>query len=340
VKCRIPLVIAEAGVNHNGSLGRAKKMVRAAAKAGADYVKFQAFRAEALVSRHAAAAVYQRKSAGVRDQLSLLRSLELSLDDFSAIAKECRRARIGFLVTPFDTTMAAPLVAMGMDRIKIPSGEITNEPMLREFAHFRLPIILSTGMATSAEVKRALAILGQAGAKDIALLHCTSLYPAPMASINLRAIESMRRAFKAPVGYSDHSLGDHVAIAAVALGAVIIEKHFTLDRGLAGPDHKASLEPDELKSMISRLRETEAAMGDGIKRPVPGEASVARLVRRSWHARRNLPGGTVLQQDDIVLKRPATGLAPRFHPIGRRLKRAKRADTAIRTADLVGTRRR
>lgn len=330
-----PLVIAEAGVNHNGSLTRAKRMVRVAAAAGADYVKFQAFRAETLVSRHAATAAYQKKNSGVRDQLSLLRKLELSLDDFSALAKECRRARIGFLVTPFDGAMAAPLVAMGMDRIKIPSGELTNEPMLRDLARFRLPVILSSGMATKAEVGRALAVLRRAKARDITLLHCTSLYPAPVGAINLRAIETMRRVFGVPVGYSDHSLGDHVAVAAVALGAVAIEKHFTLDRGLPGPDHKASLEPRELAAMIARLRETAAALGDGIKRPARGEAAVARLVRRSWHATRDLPAGTVLTKSDVVLKRPADGLPPGATPFGRRLKRARRTDAAIRAGDLT-----
>ncbi|MHB1218303.1 MAG: N-acetylneuraminate synthase family protein [Alphaproteobacteria bacterium] len=332
---RTPLVIAEAGVNHNGSLARAKKMVRVAAEAGADYVKFQAFRADALVSRRAATAAYQKKNAGARDQLSLLRELELSLADFAALAKECRRVRIGFLVTPFDTAMAAPLVAMGMDRIKIPSGELTNEPMLRDLARFRLPVILSTGMTTKAEVGRALSVLRRTGAKDVTLLHCTSLYPAPTGAINLRAIETMRRAFNVNVGYSDHSLGDHVSVAAVALGAVVIEKHFTLDRALPGPDHKASLEPGELKDMIVRLRETAIALGDGIKRPARGEAAVARLVRRSWHARRDLPAGAVLGKDDVVLKRPADGLPPHAMPFGRRLRRARRADTAIRSGDLV-----
>jgi len=329
-----PLVIAEVGVNHNGSLARARKMVRVAADAGADYVKFQAFRAEELVSRHAATAAYQKKSSGARDQLSLLRKLELSLKDFAILAKECRRTRIGFLVTPFDAAMAAPLVAMGMDRIKIPSGELTNEPMLRALARFRLPVILSTGMATKAEVGRALSVLRRAGAKDVTLLHCTSLYPAPANAINLRAIETMRRAFGVKVGYSDHSLGDHVSIAAVALGASTIEKHFTLDRALPGPDHKASLEPDELKAMIVRLRETAAALGDGVKRPARGEAAVAQLVRRSWHATRDLPAGAVLAKGDVVLKRPADGLAPRTTPFGRRLKRARRADAAIRAGDL------
>lgn len=330
-----PLVIAEAGVNHNGSLACAKKMVRAAAEAGANYVKFQAFRAESLVSRDAATAAYQRKNAGVSDQFSLLRKLELSLDDFASLARECRHARIGFLVTPFESQMAAPLVAMGMDRIKIPSGEITNEPMLRDLARFRLPVILSTGMATKAEVGRALTVLRRAGAEDITLLHCTSLYPAPARAINLRAIQTMRRTFRLPVGYSDHSLGDHITIAAVALGAEVIEKHFTLDRRLPGPDHAASLEPNELTAMIARLRETTAALGDGIKRPARGEAAVARLVRRSWHARRNLPAGTVLTRSDVVLKRPADGLPPRATPFGRRLKRARRIDSAIRAGDLV-----
>lgn len=330
----LPLVIAEAGVNHNGSLAHAKRMVRAAAAAGADYVKFQAFRADELASREAATASYQKRNAGARDQLTLLRKLELSLDDFAELAKECRRARIGFLVTPFDLAMAAPLVAMGMNRIKIPSGELTNEPMLRALGRFRLPIILSTGMATQKEVAQALSVLRRARARDVTLLHCTSLYPAPAEAINLRAIATLRSAFRVPVGYSDHSLGDHVAVAAVALGASVIEKHFTLDRGLPGPDHAASLEPGALKAMIARLRETATALGDGIKRPARGEAAVARLVRRSWHAGRDLPAGAVIRRGDVVLKRPATGLPPDQTPLGRKLKRARRADAAIRAGDL------
>ena len=330
----LPLVIAEAGVNHNGDAARAKEMVHVAAEAGADYVKFQAFRAESLAAPGAATADYQRQNAGARDQQALLRALELDLEEFAELAEECTRVGTGFLVTPFDRDMAAPLVEMGMDRIKVPSGDLTNLPMLEDLAGFGLPMIVSTGMATEAEVGASLAALHRVGASDVTLLHCTSLYPAPPAAINLRAMETMRQKFQMPVGYSDHSLGDHVAIAAVALGATVIEKHFTLDRALAGPDHAASLEPGELRTMIERLRETAEVLGDGIKRPAAGEAEVARLVRRSWHARDDLAAGTLLTGDHMVLKRPGDGLPPDCPPIDRRLQRAVVADAPIRESDL------
>lgn len=331
---RAPLVIAEAGVNHNGDLNRAREMVRVAAASGADYVKFQAFSAQALVSYNAAAAAYQKANAGVRDQLSLLRTLELSIEDFAALAEECRRVRIGFLVTAFDVEMVPSLLSMGMDRIKIPSGEVTNGPMLRELARLRLPVILSTGMATLDEVDAALAVLSEAGADDITILHCTSLYPAPPESLNLRAITTMAGHFGRPVGYSDHSLGDTAATAAVALGATVIEKHFTLDRALPGPDHKASLEPDELALMVGKLRDVASMLGDGQKRPVVDEIETAALVRRSWHARRDLPSGTHLAASDLVLKRPADGLSPSVSPVGRRLVHDIAADAPVRQSDL------
>jgi sialic acid synthase SpsE len=336
MKTSTPLVIAEAGVNHNGDLGRAKEMVHVAATTGADYIKFQAFSAQALVSHRAATAAYQKANAGIPDQLSLLRGLELSLEDFAVLAQECRYARIGFLVTPFDAEMVPPLVAMGMDRIKIPSGEITNEPMLRDLARFRLPVILSTGMATLDEVDTALASLTGAGVDDITILHCTSLYPAPPESLNLRAMAMMAAHFGRPVGYSDHSLGDTAAIAAAALGATVIEKHFTLDRSLPGPDHKASLEPDEFAVMVRKLRHTVSMLGDGAKRPVAEEVATASLVRRSWHARHDLRSGTNLAASDLVLKRPAHGLPPSMPPIGRRLANDVAADAPVRLSDLEG----
>jgi N,N'-diacetyllegionaminate synthase len=328
------LVIAEAGVNHNGDLALAKKMVCVAADAGADYVKFQAFRARTLASASAPTAEYQHTATRAGDQQSLLGSLELGLEDFAALAEECRRAGIGFLATPFDTDMAAPLIAMGMDRIKIPSGDLTNEPMLDELARLGLPMIVSTGMATEDEVRQSLAVMRGAGATDVTLLHCTSLYPAPISSINLRAMETLRDVFDTLVGYSDHSVGDHVSIAAVALGACVIEKHFTLDRTMPGPDHAASIEPDELGEMVRRLRETALALGDGVKRPASGERDVASLVRRSWHARCDLTAGAVLGNGDIVLKRPDTGLPADASPIGRQLAVAIAADTAICESDL------
>lgn len=329
-----PLIIAEAGVNHNGEVERALDMIGAASVAGADYVKFQAFRAEEIAAPGAVAAPYQQRNTGIGNQFELLRGLELSLDDFRVLAETCRSAGIGFLCTPFDVAMTPPLIAMGMDRIKIPSGELTNTPALRAFAGFGLPILLSTGMATLDEVSRAVTTLREAGAKDITLLHCTSLYPAPPESINLRAMVAMADRLGLPVGYSDHSLGDHVAVAAVAMGAVVIEKHFTLDRALPGPDHAASLEPDELEALVWKCRETRAALGDGVKRPAPGEAETAALVRRSWHACRDLDAGAVLSDRDVALRRPADGLAPDATPVGRRLARGIVTGGAVTPDDL------
>jgi len=330
----IPLIIAEAGVNHNGDPGRAREMVHAAADAGADLVKFQAFRTDQLVSADSAAAAHQQANTGVARQADLLRNLELRLDDFAALAETCRSRGIGFLCTPFDVVIVGELVALGMPYIKIASGELTNTPALKAFAGYGLPILLSTGMATLAETADALATLKKAGATDITLLHCTSLYPAPIETINLRAMVTLREAFGCPVGYSDHSLGDHVAIAAVALGACVIEKHFTLDRKLPGPDHATSLEPAELARMVRRARETASALGDGIKRPAPGESETAALVRRSWHATRDLAAGILLAESDMVLKRPAAGLAPDSVPIGRRLTRPVAKDQPITPQDL------
>jgi N,N'-diacetyllegionaminate synthase len=329
-----PLVIAEAGVNHNGDLGRARAMVAAAAEAGADYVKFQAFSAQTLVAKGARTAPYQAANAGVADQGELLAGLEIGIDGMAVLAGDCRKAGIGFLCTPFDIAAARDLVALGMDRIKVASGELTNAEALAAFAGFGLPVILSTGMATLAEVEQAVACLRAHGADDITLLHCTSLYPAPAETLNLRAMVTMAEAFGLPVGYSDHSLGDTAAVAATALGACVIEKHFTLDRALPGPDHAASLEPDELAGLIAKLRLCAAALGDGAKRPAAGEAEIARLVRRSWHATRDLAPGTVLGEADVALLRPADGLEARACPLGRSLRRALAAHAPIREGDL------
>jgi len=330
-----PIIIAEAGVNHNGDLSRALEMVSVAAEAGADYVKFQAFSTDALVARDARTASYQQANTGESSQDALLRGLELSLDDFAAIAAACRVAKIGFMASVFDLAQLDALIELGMDRLKVASGEMTNTPALIRFAERGLPVILSTGMATLAEVDEAVAVLRQHGCGDITILHCTSLYPAPRESLNLTAIATMKKHFGLPVGYSDHSLGDHVAIAAVALGATMIEKHFTLDRALPGPDHRASLEPDELTALIARLHDVAASLGDGVKQPAPGEIDTARLVRRSWHMRRALPAGSVLGEKDIVLKRPADGLPPSRSPVGCLLNRALEADTPLSDSDIT-----
>jgi N,N'-diacetyllegionaminate synthase len=314
-----PIIIAEAGVNHNGDLGRAKEMVCVAADSGADYVKFQAFQAENLVATGTKAARYQSKNTNETDQFKILHDLELSESDFGLLADECHKQGIKFFCTAFEVDMIERLVAMGMDRIKIASGELTNGPALVRFAKLGLPVLLSTGMATMDEVADAVAILAESGAAEIIPLHCTSIYPAGADTLNLRAMMTMSEVLNLRVGYSDHSLGDYAAIAAVALGASVIEKHFTLDRALPGPDHPASLEPAELVAMIDKLRKTAKALGDGVKRPVPEELETAALVRRSWHASRDLKAGQKLTQSDLVLKRPAVGLMPADCPVGHTL---------------------
>jgi N,N'-diacetyllegionaminate synthase len=331
----VPFVIAEAGVNHNGDPGIARDMIAVARDAGADAVKFQAFVADDLVAAGTRTAAYQSANTGVVDQSDLLRSLALGMHQFEDLARACGDAGIEFLCTAFDDDLIDPLVAMGMRRIKVASGELTNVPALRRFAASGLPVLLSTGMATLEEVIEAVAVLREAGAKDITLLHCTSIYPAPESAINLRAMLTMRERCGLPVGYSDHSLGDHVSIAAVALGASVIEKHFTLDRRMPGPDHAASLEPAELANFVRKLRATANSMGDGVKRPAEGEADTANLVRKSWHATRALPVGTLLGAGDIKLKRPASGLAPKVELAGRRLVQARAADEPIRAEDIV-----
>lgn len=327
-------IIAEAGVNHNGDVARAKEMVWAAKEAGADLVKFQAFTTETIVSTQAPTAAYQATNTGIKSQFELIKALELSRKDFAALAAECRKAGIAFLATPFDWTMTEELVGLGMPALKVASGEITNTPALVHFATYKLPIWLSTGMATLDEVATALATLKGAGSGPVTILQCTTQYPAPPEAMNLRAMVTMQQRFGCPVGLSDHSLGDHATIAAVALGATLIEKHFTLDRNLPGPDHLASLEPETFREMVARVREVEVMLGDGVKQPVAIEIETARLVRRSWHTRRALPKGRTLGEGDVVLMRPATGLQPDICPIGLRLVRDVAGNAPI-TADLV-----
>lgn len=334
-----PVVIAEAGVNHNGRLDEAIALVRAAKHSGADVVKFQHFRAANVVAGETATAGYQKANTGTAKQYDLLKALELDLNDFTVVANVCRSEGIQFLCTPFDIDAAADLVAMGMRYLKVPSGELTNTPFLKRSAAFGLPVLLSTGMATMDEVATALSTLEQAGARDVTILQCTSLYPAPPDAMNLRAMAAMAERFGRPVGFSDHSLDDYAAIAAVALGATVIEKHFTLDRAAAGPDHRASLEPDDFARMVRRLRETALALGDGIKRPNAAEQDTARLVRRSWHAARSLQAGQILVEDDIVLKRPLGGLPPDQSPAGRKLLTALPKDSFIRAEDVSADKR-
>ena len=328
------LVIAEAGVNHNGDFNRANEMVRVAAASGADYVKFQAFKAENLVSNHAKTTAYQKNATGSVNQREMLSSLELSLGDFEKLAATCEKEKIGFLVTPFDYEIVSTLIEFGMDRIKVSSGDLTNISLLVKFASFDLPMIISTGMANEKEVSHSIEILKSNNVDDITILQCTSLYPAPPRTINLRAMKTMRDKYKVNVGFSDHSIGTHISIAAAALGATTIEKHFTLDRSLPGPDHMASLEPVELSSLIAGVRDVQEALGNGVKEPVEDEIEVSRLVRRSWHTTRDIELGTRLSEKDIVLKRPGDGMLGDENPIGRILKNKKRADSPIYQSDL------
>lgn len=304
-------IIAEAGVNHNGSVSLARRLVDAAAKAGADAVKFQTFKAEKLVTRSAPQAKYQIRNTGkTESQYDMLKRLELSAEAHRKIASYCLKRKIIFLSTPFDEASADLLEEIDVPAFKISSGELTNLPFLEHVAKKGKPMIISTGMATFAEVGKAVDTVRRTGNKHIALLHCVSSYPAEARWANLRAIQTMQKQFDVPVGYSDHVIGNETALAAVALGACVIEKHFTIDRKLPGPDQKLSLEPDELKQLISGIRIVESALGNGIKKPVKAEKPVASLVRRSLVAACDIPKGILLAKKHIAIKRPGTGLPP------------------------------
>lgn len=305
------LIIAEAGVNHNGSLDTAREMVRVAARAGADIIKFQTFKADKLITAHAPKAAYQVASTGKDEsQLQMLRKLELSESDFRNLFDECRRNNILFLSTPFDEDSADFLFLLGMDAFKISSGEVTNLPLLAHIARKGKPLILSTGMSYLAEVDTAVQTIRAAGNHNLALLHCTSNYPADPADVNLRAMTSLEHAFQVPVGFSDHTMGIEIPLAAVAMGASILEKHFTLDRSLPGPDHQASLEPAELGNLVKGVRKVEASLGHGRKEPAECEADTAAVARKSIVARFDIPAGTALNESSFVMMRPGTGLTP------------------------------
>lgn len=321
-------VIAEAGVNHNGDIGLALRLIDAAADAGADAVKFQTFRAEKLVTAWAPMADYQKKNTGGDgSQFDMLRKLELSNDQHRILASRCAERGILFLSTPFDAESADFLASMNVLAIKVSSGDLTDNPFLRHLASMGLPVMLSTGMGTLDEVRGAMDAL--AGAQGIALLHCVGNYPADPADVNLRAMDTMRHAFHVPVGYSDHSEGLVVALAAVALGAAVLEKHFTLDRNLPGPDHRASLEPAELAELVRDVRIVEQAMGHGRKEPAPSEFNTAVVARKSLVAACDIPAGTTLGPQHIIVKRPGTGISPGMQErlLGRKAKVAVSAGT-------------
>ncbi len=307
------LIIAEAGVNHNGDLALAKRLIEVAAEAGADIVKFQTFNADRQVTRSAHKADYQMLTTDSREsQYEMLRCLELTVEMHEELIAHCAICNIGFLSTAFDVESIGLLVKLGIDCFKIPSGEITNLPYLRRIGRLGKAAILSTGMATMDEIEAAIDIIENAGTSraNITVLHCTTEYPTPMGEVNLRAMQSIHTACGVDVGYSDHTSGIEVAIAAVAMGACVIEKHFTLDRNLPGPDHKASLEPEELRTMVAAIRNIEIALGDGVKRPTSSESKNKLVVRKSLVASRAIKSGDVFSEQNITAKRPGTGISP------------------------------
>ena len=304
-------IIAEAGVNHNGNIETAKRLVDAAALSGADAIKFQTFKAENLVCKGAKKAEYQLKTTDkMETQYSMLKKLELTEEMHWALLAYCRDKNIIFLSTPFDIESARMLDMMGVSIIKIPSGEITNLPYLREIAGLHKRIILSTGMSNSGEVKNAVNVLKENGAKDIIVLHCNTQYPTPLCDVNLLAMVSMGKELEVPVGYSDHTQGIEVPLAAVALGACVIEKHFTLDRSMEGPDHKASLEPSELKEMVEGIRKVELALGKTVKQISASERVNRDIVRKSIVAAKLIKRGEMFTEENLTTKRPGTGISP------------------------------
>ena len=324
-------IIAEAGVNHNGDIELAKELIDAARNAGADAVKFQTFKAEKVVTQNAEKAEYQKETTEKGSQYEMIKKLELTEEDFNDLANYTNKKNIVFLSSPFDKESVDLLDEINVPVFKVASGEITNFPLLTHIAKKEKPIIVSTGMTTLGEVEEALNVVRSEGVKEILLLHCVSDYPAKMKDVNLRAMETLKHAFKLPVGFSDHTLGITVPIAAVALGACVIEKHFTLDKNLPGPDHKASLEPNELKEMVKAIRNVEKALGDGIKRPTNNEDEVKGVVRRSIVAKVDIPDGTIITEDMIEVKRPATGIEPKYM----KMVVGKRAKINIKKDDLI-----
>ena len=307
------LIIAEAGVNHNGDMQLANQLINAAAEAGADVVKFQTFQADQLATNKAAKASYQQQTTDkIENQQAMLKRLELSFDQHQQLISYCQNSNIEFLSTAFDDPSIDLLNKVNLKRFKIPSGEITNLRYLRRMGGLGKPLILSTGMANLGEIEAALAVLETAGTDraQITVLHCTTEYPAPMAEVNLRAMQTIGQAFGVAVGYSDHTAGIEVPIAAVALGATVIEKHITLDQNLPGPDHKASLEPKEFAAMVRAIRNIEQALGDGIKRPTASEAANLQVVRKSLVASRAISIGDLFSAANITAKRPGTGVSP------------------------------
>ncbi len=339
-------VIAEAGVNHNGKEDLAIQLIDVAAKSGADAVKFQTFRAEKLVAKGTATADYQKQQTGSSDQYAMLKGLELDVSIYARLFDRCQSQGIDFLSTPFDLESAQLLVDLGMNKIKVPSGELTNIPFIKSLAEFDLPMILSTGMADILEVVEAVDAVAQARlAKNLTqplsqiltVLHCTSNYPAANEDVNLKAITTLQDSLNLPIGYSDHTQGIVVSVAAAALGAVVLEKHFTLDRNMSGPDHQASIEAGELSELVSQARRVASCLGDGKKEPAASEHSIRELVRRSLVLKDDQLQGHMLVFDDVVLLRPGTGIAPKYldRAIGRTLCQSKKAGDILQWEDFA-----
>lgn len=333
-------VIAEAGVNHNGSINIAKRLIDAAKEAGADAVKFQTFKAESVALIHAPKAEYQKRSGSKNEtQFEMLKKLELGIDAHRELIKYCRKKEIIFLSSPFDLNSIDLLAELGLKIFKTPSGEITNLPYLKKIGALNKKIIMSTGMADLKETRKALLILITAGTRkqNITVLHCSASYPTLPKDVNLKAIDMMKKALKVSVGYSDHTLGIEISIAAAALGASVIEKHFTLDRNMKGPDHKASIEPDELKAMVEGIRKVEKALGNGIKRPSLEEEKIKKAVRKSIVTKTDIPKGTKIKKNMLDIKRPGTGIASLFldRVIGKKAKINIIKDRLIKFKDLI-----
>jgi len=336
------IIIAEAGVNHNGSFDLAKKLVESAASSGADYVKFQTFKTELNISKTAKKAKYQiiNTKNKVETQFEMVKKLELSFDEFLKIKLFCDKLKIGFLSTGFDFESVDFLDSLGMDYFKVPSGDITNKPLLKHIASKKRPIILSTGMANMNEIEMALDILTKHGCekKQITVLHCNTEYPTPFEDVNLKAMNSIGEFLGVNIGYSDHSLGISVPIAAVALGAKIIEKHFTLDKNLEGPDHKCSLNPDELKKMVTSIRDVEKSLsGDGNKEPSKSEKVNIDIARKSLHINTTLKQGETLKEEHIICLRPGDGISPMNidQVLGLKIKKDLNSFTKLQITDLI-----
>lgn len=331
-----PFVIAEAGVNHNGDPELARRLIDAAADAGADAVKFQTYEATALATAQAERAAYQRDPSGSDSQLAMLQQLELARGSWAELAAHAAVRGIVFLSSPFDVPSVDLLAGLGVPAFKIGSGDLTNAMLLRAVARHRRPVLLSTGMGTLEDVDAALAELRSGGAEQVALLHCVSIYPAELEDVNLRAIDTLRDRFDVPVGFSDHTVGLLASIVATGRGAALIEKHLTLDRSLPGPDHAASLTPATFAELIDAIGRTWTALGDGVKRPRDGEREIMRVARRSLVTSRPLSAGHVLTLDDLDAKRPGTGLSPMMIDtvVGRRLAGDLEGDHVLRPTDV------